>query len=49
MLWYQLLERLETMHRRGYTHADIKPENMLLADEYSGLLKLCDFGVAQLF
>ena len=32
--------------RKGLTHRDIKPENMIL--NHSGLVKVCDFGLAKL-
>ena len=43
-----MLERLETMHRRGYTHADIKPENMLMGmNEKSNTVHFIDFGLTR--
>lgn len=32
------------MHRNGYFHRDMKPENILLSNN---IVKLCDFGLAR--
>ena len=32
------------MHRQGYFHRDMKPENLL---EYNGIIKIADFGLAK--
>ncbi|MEM8737509.1 MAG: serine/threonine-protein kinase [Planctomycetota bacterium] len=41
-VFYQAAEGLRAMHRAGYVHADIKPNNIMLTEE-SGV-KLIDFG-----
>lgn len=41
-----LLVALEHCHKSGWTHRDVKPENMLIAD---GVAKLADFGEATEF
>mmetsp|Transcript_117233 Transcript_117233/g.304328 ORF Transcript_117233/g.304328 Transcript_117233/m.304328 type:complete len:427 (+) Transcript_117233:117-1397(+) len=38
---YELMKALDHMHRNGIFHRDVKPENMLLADE---VVKLADLG-----
>lgn len=35
---------IERLHRMGIVHADLKPTNILVADD--GSLRLCDFGSA---
>lgn len=40
-------EALETAHRQGVVHRDIKPTNLLFTND--GVLKVGDFGIAKLF
>lgn len=46
----QTLEGLGAVHRNGFLHLDIKPANIMLAEERPGFtrVKLVDFGLAQL-
>jgi serine/threonine-protein kinase len=41
-----VLQALDYAHRRGVVHRDMKPENVLIADE--GMVKVADFGIARL-
>lgn len=41
---YQTLQALAYMHRKGFFHRDMKPENLL---EMNGTIKLADFGLAR--
>ncbi|MFL5347081.1 MAG: serine/threonine-protein kinase PknK [Hyalangium sp.] len=41
-----LAQALDTVHRRGFIHCDLKPENIFL-DEAKGALGLFDFGLAR--
>jgi serine/threonine protein kinase len=42
----QLLSALAHMHKHGFFHRDVKPEN-LLCDARADAIKLCDFGQAR--
>ena len=44
---YQMIERLESLHSKGYIHRDLKPENICIGlPPNDGLLYLIDFGMA---
>eukprot|EP01062_Namystynia_karyoxenos_P008159 TRINITY_DN12867_c0_g1_i1.p1 TRINITY_DN12867_c0_g1~~TRINITY_DN12867_c0_g1_i1.p1 ORF type:complete len:410 (+),score=126.61 TRINITY_DN12867_c0_g1_i1:80-1309(+) len=44
----QLLDRLDWVHRMGFTHCDVKPANLLLGvGPKEGIVYLCDFGIAR--
>jgi len=41
-----ILQALDYAHKHGIVHRDMKPENVLIADE--GMVKVADFGIARL-
>lgn len=41
---YQILSGLAHMHKNGFFHRDMKPENILL---YNNVVKVCDLGLAR--
>ncbi len=41
---YQICAGLEYMHKHGFFHRDMKPENIMISDK---TVKLCDFGLAR--
>ena len=45
---FQMAEGLEAAHEKGVVHRDIKPDNVMLMKGSRGLVKLMDFGLAQL-
>ena len=44
----QTAEGLEAAHEKGITHRDIKPDNLMLMSGSRALVKIMDFGLAQL-
>lgn len=42
-LFYQMIERIQTIHEKGYLHRDLKPENFLLKNN---VVYLIDFGLS---
>lgn len=48
MIADQMISRLEFLHKKGFVHCDIKPENMLLGRGYhSNVIYLIDFGLSK--
>ena len=45
--YYQLINGIEYIHKKGVCHRDLKPENLLLTEKYK--LKIIDFGLSNYF
>jgi len=43
--FYQLMEAVQHLHEKGVTHRDLKPQNMLLDENFN--LKVTDFGLSK--
>ena len=44
----QLIDRISTLHTKGYLHRDLKPENILIGlEENASTLYLIDYGLAK--
>jgi serine/threonine protein kinase len=41
---YQIANGLANMHKNGFFHRDMKPENLLV---YNNIVKVCDLGLAR--
>jgi serine/threonine protein kinase len=41
---YQIACGLAGMHKNGFFHRDMKPENLLI---YNNIVKVCDLGLAR--
>lgn len=47
MIGLQMIDRLEALHRIGYIHRDVKPDNLAIGLlEKSKIIYLFDFGLA---
>ena len=50
MLADQILNRLDSLHKKNFIHRDIKPENFLMGlGKESSLTYLIDFGLSKKF
>ena len=50
MIGLQVLERLQTLHERGYLHLDLKLENLMIPiSRDKSLIYLIDFGISKPF
>jgi male germ cell-associated kinase len=43
-MMYQIMQSMSYIHKHGYFHRDMKPENLLVSNE---TVKLADFGLAR--
>ena len=44
---YQTMQALDYLHKNNITHRDIKPDNILIAQEEPLVVKLSDFGLSK--
>ena len=44
--FHQMMNGVHYMHERGYANRDIKPENLLLSNNF--VLKIADFGFSKM-
>lgn len=43
-----MIERIQTMHEKGFIHRDLKPENILMGlEDNANVLYLIDYGLAK--
>ena len=48
MIGLQLIDRLEALHKIGYIHRDIKPDNLAIGlKEKNKIIYLIDFGLSK--
>lgn len=45
MIAEQMIDRLQSLHQKGFIHRDLKPENMMIKESDSETIYLIDFGL----
>lgn len=49
MLGIEVIKRIYSVHKLGYVYRDIKPENIMISNDYANTIYLIDFGLSKAY